>query len=353
MEDKDKILREIEGAKDLSSLEQIYKKYLGKKGEISLVFRNLKDLTSENRIKIAKEANDLKRLVEEAIKSKENQLKKDGIKNQSKKDKIDVTMPGEKIFFGHIHPLTKVLREISDIFGNMGFEIVDGPEVETEFYNFDALNMPKNHPARDMWDTFWLKENQKLKVSSKNKNFPSEKIQKLLLRTHTSPVQVRFMEKNNPPFRIIAPGRIFRHEATDASHETTFYQTEGLMVDKDITVANFKAVIREFFGRFFSKEVLIRLRPSFFPFTEPSFEVDMSCLVCGGKGCPACSQGGWIEMMGAGMVHPNVFKSVGYDAKKWQGFAFGVGVDRMAMMKYKIGDIRLFNSGDLRFLQQF
>lgn len=353
MEDKDKILKEIEGTKDLESLDQVYRKYLGKKGEISLVFRNLKDLTSENRIKVAKEANDLKNIVEEKIKTKERELKKDGAKNQIKKDKIDITLPGKKISFGHIHPLTKILREIADIFSNLGFEIIDGPEIETEFYNFDALNIPKNHPARDMWDTFWLKENQKIKNPAKGKVSQTETNQRFLLRTHTSPVQIRFMEKNNPPFRIIAPGRIFRHEATDASHETTFFQTEGLMVDKNITVANFKAVIQEFFRRFFSKEILIRLRPSFFPFTEPSFEVDMSCLVCGGKGCPACSQSGWIEMMGAGMVHPNVFKAVGYDAKKWQGFAFGMGVDRMAMMKYKIGDIRFFNSGDLRFLQQF
>ncbi|MBI2038612.1 MAG: phenylalanine--tRNA ligase subunit alpha, partial [Candidatus Nealsonbacteria bacterium] len=202
---------------------------------------------------------------------------------------------------------------------------------------FDALNIPKDHPAREMWDTFWLKP--------RNRN--------LLLRTHTSPVQIRHLEKNNPPLRIIAPGKVFRYEATDASHETNFYQLEGLMVGKKISAANFKAIIQEFFSRFFNKEVKVRLRPSYFPFTEPSFEVDMTCLNCGGKGCPSCAKSGWLEMMGAGMVHPAVYKNSGLNPKGVTGFAFGMGLDRLAMMKYKIGDIRLFHSGDLRFIKQF
>jgi len=219
----------------------------------------------------------------------------------------------------------------------MGFSVVEGPEIETEWYNFNALNFPKDHPARDAVDTFWLK---------------GDKI-KLLLRTHTSPVQVRHMEKNNPPLRIIIPGRVFRHEATDASHEINFYHIEGLMVDKSVSAANFKAIIQEFFQRFFEKPVKIRLIHSFFPFVEPGFQVDMTCLNCGGKGCSACQKTGWMEMMGAGMVHPQVFKNSGLNPKFWQGFAFGMGLDRLAMMKYKINDIRLFYSGDLRFLQQF
>jgi len=256
------------------------------------------------------------------------------LKIQTKGDKIDVTVPGERHEVGHLHPLTLVKRKIEETFQAMGFSVIEGPEVENEWYNFDALNIPKDHPARDLWDTFYLKNG-------------------LLLRTHTSPVQIRYMEKNNPPFRIIVPGRIFRHEATDASHETNFYQIEGLMVGKDISAANFKAIIQEFLSRFFGKPVKTRLRPSFFPFTEPSFEVDISCLICKGKGCSACSRTGWIELIGAGMVHPNVLKAAGINSKNWPGFAFGMGMDRLAMMKYKIDDIRLFYSGDLRFLQQF
>lgn len=253
----------------------------------------------------------------------------------TKSDLFDPTIPGEKHKVGHLHPLTLVRRQIEKIFQEMGFSIALGPEIETEWYNFDALNIPKDHPARDMWDTFWLKGN------------------KNLLRTHTSPVQIRYMEKNKPPIKIIAPGRIFRHEATDASHEINFYQVEGLYIDKEISASNFKAIIEEFFSIFFGKVVEARLRPSFFPFTEPSFEVDMSCLVCEGTGCSTCSGTGWIEVMGAGMVHPNVLKAGGINPKDWQGFAFGMGMDRLAMMKYKINDVRLFYSGDLRFLNQF
>jgi len=261
-------------------------------------------------------------------------MAKKELKISTKKDLFDATIPGEKIESGSLHPLTLVLKKTEKIFTQMGFSIALGPEIETEWHNFDALNIPKDHPARDMWDTFWLKNNK-------------------LLRTHTSPVQIRYMKKNSPPIRIIAPGRIFRHEATDDSHEINFYQLEGLMIDKNVSAANFKAIIQEFFSRFFDKVVETRLRPSFFPFTEPSFEVDMSCVVCEGTGCSVCSQTGWIELMGAGMVHPNVLKAGGINPKYWQGFAFGIGIDRLAMMKYKINDIRLLYSGDLRFLKQF
>ncbi len=252
-------------------------------------------------------------------------MRKKELKIQTKGDWFDITAPGKKPVFGHLHPLTQVRRKVEEIFQSMGFSVLEGPEAETEWYNFDALNIPKDHPARDMWDTLWLKpENSKL-----------------LLRTHTSPVQIRYMEKNQPPLRIIVPGKAFRHEATDASHEINFYQLEGLMVDKAVSAANFKAIIEEFFKRFFGRPAEIRMRPSYFPFVEPGFEIDIKW------------DKGWLEMMGAGMVHPKVLKNSGLNPKLWQGFAFGIGLDRLAMMKYKIDDIRLFYSGDLRFLHQF
>ena len=256
------------------------------------------------------------------------------LKINTKGDWIDITVPGKKIARGHLHPLTQVRRKAEEIFQNIGFSVVEGPEMETEWYNFDALNIPKDHPARDAWDTFYLKNG-------------------LLLRTHTSPVQVRYMEKNNPPLRIIVPGSVFRHEATDSAHEFQLFQIEGLMVDKVVSVANLKAIIGEFLRRFFEKSIQFRLKPDYFPFTEPSFDIGIKCLVCGGKGCSACKRTGWMEVAGAGMVHPNVFKNAGLIPGEWQGWAFGFGLERLAMLKYKINDIRLFRSGDLRFLRQF
>jgi len=319
----------IEKAKNLKDLDAVFKKYLGKKGKITLILRPLKNLSEKERKKTGKQVNELKKFLEQKIKQT-----KPGFVDVSIDKKFDISVPAPKPSVGHLHPLTLVRKEIQGIFEVMGFSMISGPEIENEWYNFDALNIPADHPARDIWDTFYLKNG-------------------LLLRTHTSPVQIRFMEKNNPPFRIIAPGRIFRHEATDASHEINFYQVEGLMVGKDISAANFKAIIEEFLSRFFNKKIKIRLRPSFFPFVEPGFEVDASCTVCQGKGCSVCSKTGWLELMGAGMVHPNVLKAGGINPKNWQGFAFGVGMDRLAMMKYKIDDIRLFYNGDLRFLNQF
>jgi len=260
------------------------------------------------------------------------------------KEYFDITIPGKKPVLGCLHPLTQSINRAKEIFEGMGFSIVEGPELEDEWHNFDALNFPKDHPAREMQDTLFIKQKNRDKISEKKR---------LVMRTHTSPVQIRYMLKNKPPFRIVVPGRVFRNEATDASHEVNFYQIEGFMIDKNISVANFRAIIEEFFKSFFGKSVMIRLRPSFFPFTEPSFEVDMSCLTCNGKGCSVCSQTGWLEVMGAGMVHPNVLKNSEVDSNKWQGFAFGMGWDRLVMMKYKIDDVRLFYGGDLRFLQQF
>jgi len=329
--------KEIKKAKDLKELDEIFKRYLGKKGEITQILRSLKNLPEKERKKKGKLANQIKQETEKAITIKKEKFQVSNFKLQD--EWLDVTVPGKKPVLGHLHPLTLVKRKTEEIFQAMGFSVVEGPEIENEWYNFDALNIPKDHPARDVWDTLWLCQ--------------KEVKGKLLLRTHTSPVQIRYMEKNNPPLRIIVPGRIFRHEATDASHEINFYQLEGLMLGKEITAANFKAIIKEFFSRFFEKEVKIRLRPSYFPFTEPSFEVDISCLVCGGNGCKVCSGTGWVELMGAGMVHPNILKNSGLKPKNWQGFAFGIGLDRLVMMKYKINDIRLFYSGDLKFLEQF
>ena len=322
---KKQAFKELEKIKSPEDLEQFRIKYLGRKsGELTAILRSLKDLSIAERRKIGPEANQLKFDLEQVFKSKKKHIQTTKYKLQS--SHIDVTAPGKKIAHGHLHPLTLIMRKIEEIFLSMGFKIVEGPDIETEHYNFDALNIPPDHPARDSWNTFWLKT----------------KPEKLLLRTHTSPMQVRYMEKNNPPFRIIVPGRCFRYEATDVSHSHTFYQLEGLMVDRHISVANFRAIIEEFLRKMFGEDIEIRIRPSYFPFTEPSFEVDMRHS---GKK--------WLEIMGAGMVHPNVFKAAGYVPGDWQGFAFGIGIDRITMMKYRINDIRLFYSGNLRFLNQF
>jgi phenylalanyl-tRNA synthetase alpha chain len=331
---KKEIKLDLEKINDSKELKFFYDKYLGKKGTIAEIFKLIKEAKPEEKRKLGKEANLLKKSIIEIIEKKSEEVKNKEKNKKKKEERIDITRPGQKIEKGHLSPLTLVRREAEDIFQSMGFSVVEGPEMEKEWYNFDALNIPKNHPARDLWDTFWIKNSGKSKED-------------LLLRTHTSPMQVRYMEKHNPPFKIIVPGKCFRHEATDASHEIQFYQLEGLMVDKNISAANFRAVIEGFLKRFFKrKDIEIRLRPDYFPFTEPSFEVS----VRRGKG-------EWMELMGAGMVHPNVFKAAGYTQSPsesgWQGFAFGAGLDRLAMVKYKIDDIRLFNSGDLRFLNQF
>lgn len=267
----------------------------------------------------------------------------------------------EKMAQGHLHPISQMIREINAIFFDLGFAFIEGPEVETEYYNFDALNIPKNHPARDMWDTFWLKSDQKetpnpkpqIPNKSEFSNSQNSKQQRALLRTHTSPVQIRYMEAHKPPLRIIVPGKVYRHEATDATHEAEFYQLEGLALGKDITLAHLKGTLEEFFRKFFGYEAKVRFRPSFFPFVEPGVEVDVECFKCEGSGCALCKRTGWIEIMGAGMVHPKVLSGVGINPREWQGFAFGVGIERLGMLKYGVDDIRLFLSGDLRFVNQF
>ena len=328
---------EIKKSQNLKELDEIFRKYLGKRGQITQILHSLEKLSKTKRAKIGKETNTLKNFLITEFEKKAKDIKEKIEKEVERKEWLDITIPGKKPILGHLHPLTQVKREVEEIFQSMGFSVIEGPEIENEWYNFDALNIPKDHPARDVWDTFWLKDEKT----------------KLLLRTHTSPVQVRYMEKHQPPLRIIVPGNVFRHEATDARHEFQLSQIEGLMVDKEISVAHLKAILAEFFKRFFGKNTAFRLDPDFFPFTEPSFNVSITCVICEGNGCALCKKTGWLEMAGAGMVHPNVFKNSGLDSREWRGWAFGFGLDRLAMMKYKIDDIRLFRSGDLRFLNQF
>ena len=337
---KNEALKLVQEAVSLEELDQLKIKYLGRKSEFSTLLRSLKNLSDFERKEIGQFANEVKNELERVFVEFEKKMGKGNFDHEA--ERIDITIPGKKIRRGHLHPLTKIQNEIEDIFTGMGFMIADGPEVETEHYNFDALNLPQNHPARDKWDTFWLRQNRE-----------ESEAERILLRTHTSPVQVRFMEKNKPPFRIVAPGRCFRNEATDATHEHTFYQFEALVVGDDINVGNFKYIAQQFFSRFFKTEITVRIRPSFFPFTEPSFEFDISCTVCGGSGCSACKGGGWLEVGGAGMVNQNVFVAAGYPRGKYQGFAWGFGLERLLMMRDKINDIRLFESGDLRFINQF
>ncbi len=333
---KDRFLQEIKSAKSDNEKKIICKKYM--EDELSSVFTLLKNISGSEKATIGRDANSLKQFILEKMAESSNK------RREEKKSMIDVTLPGEKVKRGSIHPLTNLQERCKRIFVNCGFSIVDGPELENEWYNFDALNFKEDHPVREMQDTLFIKQKNREELSSK---------EKLLMRTHTSPVQVRCMEKRKPPLRIIVPGRVFRNEATDSSHEINFYQIEGLMVGEKISVANFKAVIGYFFQQLLDSNIEIRLRPSFFPFTEPSFEVDISCTICNKRGCSVCKQTGWIEIVGAGMVHPNVLRSVKVDPTKFTGFAFGMGIDRIAMIEHKIDDIRLFYSGDLRFLKQF
>jgi phenylalanyl-tRNA synthetase alpha chain len=341
---KKRVLAELESVESNGALFELEKKYLGRKSEFNAILKGLKDLEPEERGEIGKLANETKSEIAKIFSQKKDELSEKSFDAQ--KEKIDVTIPGTKKATGHSNPISLVRREIEDIFVSMGYEIADGPEVETEFYNFDALNIPADHPARDMQDTFWLKTQSNTEKKQNN-------TEKLSMRSQTSAMQARYMQKHKPPFRIIAPGKCFRNEATDATHEHTFYQFEALVVGEKVNVGNLKQVAEVFFSEFFKQAVKVRLRPSYFPFTEPSFEFDITCTMCQGKGCKGCRGGGWLELGGAGMVNQNVFVSAGYPMNKYQGFAWGFGLERLAMMKYKIDDIRLFHSGDLRFVKQF
>jgi len=334
-------VEEIEKISSIEELKNLEVKILGRKGELTNILRGLKDLSDAEKPTIGKLANEVKTRLEEEFIARQNRLEKTAIEKSLSLEFFDTTIPAKIKEIGHIHPISQVQEEVERIFSQMGFSIMDGPEAESEYYNFEGLNIPKDHPARDMQDTFFLQEKD------------DEKLGRMVLRTHTSPVQVRTMEKYGAPLRVIVPGRTFRYEATDASHDTTFYQVEGLLIDKDISLAHLKGIMKEFLSRLFGKEVTVRFRPGYFPFVEPGLELDFSCLLCEGKGCRVCKHSGWMEFMGAGMVHENVLKAGGIDSKKYQGWAFGFGLTRLVMMRYGIDDIRLLLGGDLRFIKQF
>ena len=321
---------ELKSVKDAHSLEALRVKYLGRKGLIAESMSKLPTLEKEMRPTCGKELNLLKFRMQKEIAEKKTIFTQDKIES----DALDVTMPGVAPREGRLHPITKTLREINGIFVSLGFRIAEGPEIEKEFYNFEALNIPLEHPSRDAFDTFYIKGDT-------------------LLRSHTSTVQIRIMEKIKPPIQAIMPGRVYRPDAVDASHSFMFHQVEGLMVDKGIKFSDLKGVLDLFIKRMFGKNTRTRFRPSFFPFTEPSAEVDIACIMCKGKGCRVCSHVGWLEILGAGMINPRVFEAVGYPSRKYTGFAFGMGVERIAMLKYGIDDIRLFYENDIRFLEQF
>lgn len=337
----DELIQKVQSNEDVAALRI---QFLGRKSEFNTILKGLKDLADGERRKIGQLANQVKQEIEARIIEAEKLLKAKSFDLHA--EKIDVTIPGHKVERGHLHILSQVQNEIEDIFTSMGFEIADGSEIETEFYNFDALNMPKSHPARDMQDTFWLKQ-------TANGDKRHGKNQRLAMRSQTSAAQVKYLEAHEPPLRIIVPGKCFRREATDTTHEHTFYQFEALVAGEDMNAGHLKYIAQEFFSKFFKQDITVRLRPSYFPFVEPGFEFDISCTVCGGKGCQACRWNKWLEIGGAGMVNQSVFMAAGYPRNKYQGFAWGFGLERLAMMKYKIDEVRLFHSGDLRFIQQF
>ena len=314
-------------------LKQLRIDFLGKKGCVQALMKELRQATPEEKRQRGKLINDFKQYVENQLKDKEEELGKSPKRRPSKSETFDTTLPGRREISGTLHPITQVMEEIKSIFLGLGFQVEEGPEIETDYYNFEALNIPKDHPARDMQDTFYVEG-------------------EAVLRTHTSPVQIHVMEDREPPLRIIAPGKVYRCDS-DVSHTPMFHQIEGLMVDENVSFSHLKGIMNIFLQEVFGKNTKVRFRPSFFPFTCPSAEVDIQCVICGGKGCRVCSQTGWVEILGAGMVDPAVFKFVNYDSEKWTGFAFGLGIERIAMLKYGINDIRLFFENDLRFLKQF
>jgi len=326
-------LEKIRNSNDVASLESIRLEYLSKKGIISELLKGLSSIDPSERPAFGKNVNELKSIVDSAFNEKKERLEKGILEQKIKKTDFDITLPGKGFSRGKKHPITKTMDELVAIFERLGFSIAYGPEMETDYYNFEALNIPPYHPSRDMWSTLWLDDG-------------------LLLRTHTSPVQVRVMEKTTPPVAVIAPGRVYRRDA-DVTHSPVFHQLEGLLVDTDVKFSDLKGILTLFLQSVFGKERKVRFRPSYFPFTEPSAEVDVECFVCRGKGCKLCKNTGWIEILGAGMVDPNVFKYVNYDPEKYSGFAFGVGIELVAMLKYGIDDIRLLYENDMRFLRQF
>lgn len=331
---KSEALKAITEAKDEKQIYEIRIKYLGKKGELTAILKQMGSLAPEERPIMGQLVNKAKSELEDAVTAAAASFKAAAADEKLQAETLDITMPSKPAVKGGLHPLNIVLNDMIDIFQSMGFDVVDGPEVETDYYNFEALNVPQDHPARDMQDTFYLAEN-------------------LLLRTQTSAAQIRTMENRKPPIKIICPGRVYRADEVDATHSPVFHQIEGLVVDKNITMCDLKGVLEQFAHEIYGKETEVKFRPSFFPFTEPSVEVDVTCSECRGKGCRVCKGSGWIEILGAGMVHPRVLKACGIDPEEYSGFAFGIGLDRLTTTRYKVSDIRLLFENDLRFLKQF
>jgi phenylalanyl-tRNA synthetase alpha chain len=327
-------LDRIRAAASPAELESVRVEVLGRSGSLKQAGKEMGKLPIEERKQIGKLLNEAKEKLERELEAKQRQFDEAALSARLDAEWLDLTLPAPGPRRGHLHPITRIQRELEKLFRSLGFAVLDGPEVETEYHNFDALNIPPDHPARDMQDTFWLEGGN-------------------LLRTHTSPVQVRGMERLGPPLRMIAPGRVFRNESVDASHEHTFYQLEGMMVDRDVSVAHLLYFMKTLLTAIFGREVTVRLRPGYFPFVEPGFELDIQCLICGGPGCPVCKQSGWVELLPCGLVNPNVLRMSGIDPEEWGGFAFGLGLTRLAMMRYGIDDIRQLQGGDLRFLEQF
>lgn len=331
---KEEALKQIEVSEALEKLNDIRVAYLGKKGELTTVLKSMKNVAPEDRPKVGQMVNEVRELIEEKLEESKSLLAKKAREEQMKREIIDVTLPAKKANIGHSHPNTIALEEVERIFVGMGYEVVEGPEVEYDLYNFEKLNIPPNHPAKDEQDTFYV-----------NKD--------IVLRTQTSPVQARVMEQGKLPIRMIAPGRVFRSDEVDATHSPSFHQVEGLVIDKHITFADLKGTLAEFAKELFGEETKVKFRPHHFPFTEPSAEVDVTCFKCGGKGCRFCKGSGWIEILGCGMVHPHVLEMCGIDPEEYSGFAFGVGLERIALLKYEIDDMRLLYENDIRFLKQF
>lgn len=326
-------LDELAQSGTIDAVLQVKTKYLGRKGEVASLLKELGALSPEERKKAGEAINKAKASLEEAFDARLASLESGERAARLQKEKIDITLPGRSIAPGRMHPVTQVMEEIEEIFSGLGFDVAEGPEVELDYYNFEALNLPKDHPARDMQDTFYVSD-------------------EVLLRTHTSPVQIRVMEKERPPLRVIAPGTVYRRDS-DITHTPMFHQVEGFMVDKGVTFSNLKGVLTHFLHSLFGEKTDVRFRTSFFPFTEPSAEVDIRCVICGGSGCRVCKGSGWLEILGAGMIRPEVFRAVKYDPEEFTGFAFGIGIERIAMLKYGMDDIRMLFENDLRFLRQF
>jgi phenylalanyl-tRNA synthetase alpha chain len=316
-----------------AELQQVRARYLGRKGEMTAVMKGMGQLSAEERPLVGALANEVKDRLEAAFSERQEALRNELMQQKLANERLDVTLPGRKQRHGSKHPINQVTEEIVAIFVALGFGVAEGPEIEKDFYNFEALNIPKDHPARDMQDTFYVSDD-------------------VVLRTHTSPVQIRTMLEHQPPVRVVAPGTVYRRDS-DITHSPMFHQIEGFLVDRKVTFGDLKGILTTFINEFFGQNVDVRFRPSFFPFTEPSAEVDIQCVICGGSGCRVCKQSGWLEILGSGMIDPEVFKSVGYDSEQYSGFAFGMGIERIAMLKYGVNDLRLFFENDLRFLRQF